>query len=248
MLAGLPHQGQKGVAGAVALLPAVQVHLQIVARQIAQRALAGHHGGQGLIETGVVADIQPPVDQLMNQQLHQGRAGAVDHRRGERVREPPQGGVSNGAAHVGVLPLRVELLGQGLGVGAVEVTAVAQAPQQQVAPGARLQGIRRRGDHIPDHRIVAQMHIILVDVAGRQRQGLIGEREHVTGQGQLAAHRRRRLRIGHHLRHRLARAHQVHVALHRLAVVAQLAARQKQPQAASCKLQAGGGKRSPPCL
>ena len=46
----------------------------------------------------------------------------------------------------------------------------------------------------------------------------------------------------------LARAHQVQVALHGLAVVAELAAGQGQPHATSYKPQAGGGKRSPPRL
>ena len=226
-------QRAAGALGDGAKVGGTLQHRRVVARPAsgglpALQAQAFHRGGITFVEGGVAAGVHPLVGQLMEDQPHGGRLTAGHQGVEQWVAADPvgpaQGAVSRHTVHTGLQPLRAQHASLGLGGLAVEIAAVAHTAHHRIAPGVQLQAERRRGHHVPHHRVAAQVG--MAGVAGVVGQGQVGDGEaaRLLGHLQTLLQGGRGAGIGQPVADGAGAAHQVHMAAHRLGVVAQAAA------------------------
>ena len=201
-----------------------------------RRADALHRRGEGLVEHGVVGDVQLLVRQFVEDQARQFAFGAVDEGVEQRVAADPvapaERRIGRHAVHADIHAAGAQLRRQRVGLGAVEVAAVADTAGHRVAPGLQRQRQGRRGHDVPDRRRTLQVGIAAIAAVVGQLQHLHREVAHLLRQGQSLLQRGRRVRTSQPVVHRLGARHQVHVAGHGLAVVAQVGAAAAQAQRA----------------
>ncbi len=200
------------------------------------RADAFHRGGEGLVEHGVVGDIELLVRQFVKDQARQFAFGAVDEGVEQRVAADPvapaQRRIGRHAVDADVVALGTQSGSEGIGLSTVEVAAVADAAGDRVAPGLQVQRQRRCRHHVPHRGRSLQIGIGAVAGVVGQLQHLHGKVAHLPGQVQPLLQRGLRVALGQPVVHRFGARHQVEVAANRLAVVVQVATAAAQAQRA----------------
>ena len=134
-------------------------------------------GGERFVEGHVAGDPHLAVGELVEQQRRQIGFRPGDEGTEQRILEPSQGGVGRDRADVGLQPQPGQGLRPAPGVGLVEETPVGRAADHRVAPAVRLQGQRRRGEHVPHHGGAVQSHVGAIAAVGGQRQPAVRELE-----------------------------------------------------------------------
>ncbi len=161
----------------------------------------------------------------MEQQAHELALGPADEGVQERVATGPvhvaQRGVGGHAIDLHLQALLRQPRGLGTRVGLVEVAPVADAARDRKAPGVQGERIGRRRDHVPHGGRALEVRIAAVASVVGQAQFRHCEGAGALGQLQALAQRDRNVGARDPVLQRLGRVHQLHMAAHRLPVVAE---------------------------
>ena len=159
--------------------------------------------GEGFIEGGIALGVDKLVGEFMENQPRQFRLRIVDECGEHRIIEIAQRGVGRYAAHIDVIAHGPQFAGVALRVVTGEISAVADASDDEKTPLFWLYGELVRGEHIPRHEGPLEIGIFGVAAVVGQSQFSAGELTDVAHLEQLCPQRRGRVGPGEHIADRL---------------------------------------------